>query len=538
MNITCITGGEMSDTTGNKQQLLIVDDSKVIRVTARKILRDHFETVEAVDGENAWEILNSAPPFSVVVTDLTMPNLDGYGLLERIRNSQQPHIRDIPVIVITGANDSEAVKQRASAAGATDFIGKPFDSVHLLARTQAHASASAATRSLNEKMIEIEDQVQVDALTGLANEAAFMERGYQQLSYAIRHNTSLSIFRIGIDHYGTLFKQHGQQITEAAIKTVANVLQDCIRTEDLVARTGTAHFSLLLPDMNKHGIRNLANRISRELDGRVLKQDDKRVHISVSIGIVAPDIRRDMRFDELLKVANKRLFQAIKQGGNKIVFENSDTPNAFSPDIAQASEPVAAMPVATISEMIRQSIDGGAELEEIVLSEPDTATGPAPWSRPGVIVNRAQQAHDKPSNRFAGPAPATVLHATTEATANSTSPAISTTPAAPAGRAVFSIDDAHDDNDESIEITAPLATSDNTTHRHRASPTADAATVAETSPPPADSSRERTAAELIVPPSILPEAEEDAENLPERPGMFRRMLHAIGRLFGRRQHSR
>ena len=85
MNITCITGGEMSDTTGNKQQLLIVDDSKVIRVTARKILRDHFETVEAVDGENAWEILNSAPPFSVVVTDLTMPNLDGYGLLERIR---------------------------------------------------------------------------------------------------------------------------------------------------------------------------------------------------------------------------------------------------------------------------------------------------------------------------------------------------------------------------------------------------------------------------------------------------------------------
>ena len=125
----------MSDTPGNKQRLLIVDDSKVIRVTARKILRDHFETVEAVDGENAWEILNSSAPFSVIVSDLTMPNLDGFGLLERIRKSQQPHIREIPVIVITGANDSEAVKQRASTAGATDFIGKPFDSVHLLART-------------------------------------------------------------------------------------------------------------------------------------------------------------------------------------------------------------------------------------------------------------------------------------------------------------------------------------------------------------------------------------------------------------------
>jgi len=92
----------MSDSTGNKQRLLIVDDSKVIRVTARKILRNHFETVEAVDGENAWEILNSEPPFSIIVSDLTMPNLDGFGLMERIRSSHQPHIRDIPVIVISG----------------------------------------------------------------------------------------------------------------------------------------------------------------------------------------------------------------------------------------------------------------------------------------------------------------------------------------------------------------------------------------------------------------------------------------------------
>ena len=262
----------MSDSTGNKQRLLIVDDSKVIRITARKILRDHFDTVEAVDGENAWEILNSEDPFSILVSDLTMPNLDGFGLLERIRNSQQPHIRELPVIVITGANDSDTVKQRASGAGATDFIGKPFDSVHLLARTQAHASANAVTRSLTEKMIELEDQALVDPLTGLANEMAFMERGYQQLSYAIRHDTSLSIFRIGIDHYGTLYKQHGKEITEAALKTVAGVLQNCTRHEDLVARTGTAHFSLLLPGMNKYGIRTLAAHISRDLDGRILKQ--------------------------------------------------------------------------------------------------------------------------------------------------------------------------------------------------------------------------------------------------------------------------
>jgi len=118
-----------------QQRLLIVDDSKVVRVTARKILRDHFETVEALDGEHAWEILTSEEPFSLVISDLTMPNLDGFGLLERIRHSHLPHISDLPVITITGANDSEIIKERATEAGATDFIGKPFDAVHLLART-------------------------------------------------------------------------------------------------------------------------------------------------------------------------------------------------------------------------------------------------------------------------------------------------------------------------------------------------------------------------------------------------------------------
>jgi len=531
MNIKRVTGGAMSDTPGNKQRLLIVDDSKVIRVTARKILRDHFETVEAVDGENAWEILNSSAPFSVIVSDLTMPNLDGFGLLERIRNSQQPHIREIPVIVITGANDSEAVKQRASTAGATDFIGKPFDSVHLLARTQAHASCNVVIRSLNEKMIEIEDQVLIDPLTGLANEVAFMERGFQQLSYAIRHDTSLSIFRVGIDQYGTLFKRHGQEITEAVIKTVANVLHDCIRAEDLVARTGTAHFSLLLPGMHKYGIRSLASRISRELDGRILKQGDKRVHISVSIGIVAPDIRRDTRFDEMLKQANKRLFQAIKLGGNRVVFEDRETLADFSRGTDTATVPLTVISDDAITEMITQSIDNGAELEEIVISTPVMSSGSdADWRNNSTVVeNRAQQSFGAPSSRFAGPvpgivSPAPATTAAIDSPANGTPSATGATPGAPTGRAVFTIDDPLDGNDESIVITELADCIDDTQHQPAKPDTVVATPLAEETSP--------ASAGRVVRPVIITEAAEATEDPPASPGMFRRMLRRVGSLFG------
>lgn len=524
----------MSDSTGNKQRLLIVDDSKVIRVTARKILRNHFETVEAVDGENAWEILNSEPPFSIIVSDLTMPNLDGFGLMERIRSSHQPHIRDIPVIVITGANDSEAVKQRASGAGATDFIGKPFDSVHLLARTQAHASATATTRSLTEKMIELEDQALVDPLTGLANEMAFMERGYQQLAYAIRHATSLSIFRVGIDHYGTLHKRHGKEITETVIKTVASVLQTCIRQEDLVARTGTAHFSLLMPDMNKYGIRSLARRISRELDGRTLKQGDKHVHISVSIGIVAPDIRRDTRFDELLKLANKRLFQAIKQGGNQVVLEDSDTTAAAASKTDYPAESRTVISAAKINEMIAQAANNEVELEEIVLTAPDMSSRGTADQRhsPTPMENRSPEPSRQPSSLFGGPVPDTAVHTmvtetATETTANYPAAAPSASAGAPEGRAVFTIDESHDELEEPVAGTVAV----DATHEspgpqaglpHSAEP---ATTTADNPPLPA------TAEEIDH-----PEAAADTEKLPEKTGLFRRMLRGIGHLFGSRSH--
>jgi two-component system cell cycle response regulator len=335
----------MSEESGKKQRLLIVDDSKVIRVTARKILQNHFKTVEAVDGENAWEVLNNEEPFSLVVSDLTMPELDGYGLLERIRGSHIPHIQNIPVIVITGSNDSEVVKERATTAGATDFIGKPFDSVDLLARTQALASAHTATTTLTEENIALEDQLTMDPLTGLANESAFMGQGYQQLSYAVRHKSSLAVFRVEIDDFGDLFKQHGESVSESMINAVATVLQSGIRHEDMAARTGKARFSLLLPGMNKTGIRNLADRINRDISARILKQGETRIRFTVSIGVAAPDIMRDTRFEDLLSVADSRLVYASSSGGNQVIYEGSEKQPPMLQDAAEITAPAEPAPL-------------------------------------------------------------------------------------------------------------------------------------------------------------------------------------------------
>jgi diguanylate cyclase (GGDEF)-like protein len=422
----------MSNSPEAKQRLLIVDDSKVIRVTARKILRDHFDTIEAVDGENAWEILTSQEPFSLVVSDLTMPNLDGFELLARIRNSSLPHISELPVIIITGANDSEGTMKRAREAGATDFIGKPFDSVLLLARTQSHANAHVSTSTLKQEVTTLEDHATVDALTELANEISFMERGYQQLSYAIRHNNSLAMYRLEIDEFGHLFQLYGETFTESVIQATANILASAIRQEDTAARIGTARFALLSPGVNRSGVRNLAERIRRGVNARIFKHGNTVVRVSMSIGIAAPDIRRNTRLDELISLADQRLARAITQGGNQVVHEGSGPTLAeeqfFDPvmepvtEDAMTAHPAVADP-GRVDTRMSLALDEIGDIEEIELFTPEQ---PLEMNDAGnaAVMARADSPSEPVPQTFAGPVPEQPgIDFTTESTATEPAPA-------------------------------------------------------------------------------------------------------------------
>ena len=72
----------------DKPVILIVDDSRLMRHAIKKILAEDFTLLEGVDGEDGWERLLAEPSIQVVFTDLSMPGLDGFGLLQRIRGSE------------------------------------------------------------------------------------------------------------------------------------------------------------------------------------------------------------------------------------------------------------------------------------------------------------------------------------------------------------------------------------------------------------------------------------------------------------------
>ena len=114
-----------------RARILVVDDDEDIRLLVRELLeRSGYEVVEAADGREALKLMYTTPP-ALVLLDITMPDLDGYQTLERIRD-----LSDVPVAMLT-ARSQELEKVRGLSAGADDYIAKPFGRQELLARVQA-----------------------------------------------------------------------------------------------------------------------------------------------------------------------------------------------------------------------------------------------------------------------------------------------------------------------------------------------------------------------------------------------------------------
>ena len=111
--------------------ILTVDDSKTIRDMLKYALEPEGHTViQADDGVNGIEALGKAGRVDVIITDINMPRMDGFGLIDQVR--RDPQNRATPILVLTTETEP-AKKQRARDAGATGWIVKPFDPARLLA---------------------------------------------------------------------------------------------------------------------------------------------------------------------------------------------------------------------------------------------------------------------------------------------------------------------------------------------------------------------------------------------------------------------
>ncbi|HEX5379671.1 MAG TPA: response regulator [Phenylobacterium sp.] len=111
--------------------VLTIDDSRTMReMLNHALVEAGYRVLQAVDGVEGLEVLQAnGGDIDVVITDINMPRLDGFGVIEGVR--ADPAHRATPILVLTTESDA-AKKERARSAGATGWIVKPFNPVKLV----------------------------------------------------------------------------------------------------------------------------------------------------------------------------------------------------------------------------------------------------------------------------------------------------------------------------------------------------------------------------------------------------------------------
>jgi diguanylate cyclase (GGDEF)-like protein len=317
----------MNEESTEKPQVLVVDDAKVIRRAAVKMLDVDYHVHEAVDGMDGWQQLQLNDAISIVFADMQMPKMDGIELLSNIRRSDDEHLSALPVIMITGANDSEDAKRKAFEFGATDFVTKPFESIDLLSRARAYAC-------LNRKVAELEQKSGHDQLTGLFSISSFEDQGEKALSFALRHELQLTTVNLEIDSFHDIYLAYGKSVAQQVIVAVGKRLKDIMRTEDVAARLGVAKYAVLLPLTNDAGARVVVTRICNTINNLVFSARHEKIHISLAAGYSSLGWNRQLDFMELMQQADSALQEAVSSiTGNKTVSFQEPQQLKRKPDI-------------------------------------------------------------------------------------------------------------------------------------------------------------------------------------------------------------
>lgn len=203
------------ETNGLRRHILIVDDEMINREILGNLLSKDYEVHFAENGKEALDtLLLREHIYSLILLDLLMPVMDGFELLENIKNNEK--LRSIPIIVMTSEKDAEVTSIKL---GAADFITKPYDMPEvILARCQ--------------RIIELQEDKSIihaaekDHLTGLYTKDFFTEYIKQIEKYNPDRKMDVSV--INIEHFHLINELYGRNEGDKALICIADTLSELL----------------------------------------------------------------------------------------------------------------------------------------------------------------------------------------------------------------------------------------------------------------------------------------------------------------------
>lgn len=298
--------------------ILIIDDDPLSLEIAVAALR-HMEPLWNIVGfeephtalEAAWEL-----PQAVVVTDWTMPSMDGIEIARRLRQREEDAGHVYHVLLVTARTSIEDMEKAFEFSN--DFLVKPYDPRELRARIRAGIRLIGRQSRLIADNANLTAQAETDPLTGLRNRRAALELALKEFDRYRRRRHPVSALMIDIDNFKQVNDSHGHAAGDVVLQEVARSLTSGLRPYDTLARWGGEEFLVLSPHCSFSDALGLAERLRKTLASEPLAlPEGGMLPVTASFGVASASIVADT-LDSVAKSADRALYLAKKRGRNLV----------------------------------------------------------------------------------------------------------------------------------------------------------------------------------------------------------------------------
>jgi len=289
--------------------ILIVDDQASNVRLLEQMLRDvGYRCITTTMDPHEVCALHRDNHYDLILLDLLMPAMDGFQVMDGLKQVNADSY--LPVLVITA---QPGHKLRALAAGAKDFVSKPFDLVEVKTRIRNMLEVRLLYKQVEHYSREMETLALYDALTGLPNRRLLMDRLSLSIAHAHRNKSTMAVLYLDLDRFKQVNDSLGHDAGDMLLNMVAARLTATVRQEDTVARLGGDEFVIALWKLSQvDDAAKLASKLVQDLSKPYLIQGHD-VHISASVGVgIYPMHGGDG--ETLMKSADLAMYESKRKG--------------------------------------------------------------------------------------------------------------------------------------------------------------------------------------------------------------------------------
>jgi diguanylate cyclase (GGDEF)-like protein len=294
--------------------LIAEDDNVSRRLLEYQLDAWGYQVVEALDGTQAYEILQGDDAPQLAIVDWLMPGLDGVELCRRLRCEQQ---RSYTYVLLLTGMEGEDNLCIGMDAGADDYLTKPFSVNELRVRLRAGRRIIDLQEELVSTREALREKASHDPLTGLWNHEEIIMGLERELARSRRSGTPVGVIMADLDHFKQVNDCYGHMAGDSVLREVSQRMLGRMRPYDSVGRYGGEEFMVVLSGCEEQHAVPLAERLRQLVANEQVDTVEGSIAVTLSLG-VAVSSRGEHDASSLIVAADRALYKAKLKGRNRV----------------------------------------------------------------------------------------------------------------------------------------------------------------------------------------------------------------------------